>query len=147
MIDTGNQSPTASLWDLATRLQRCCEAQAESIRLETRLSPAELTLLRAFPSGEAIAGSQLAHAAELSVSRCSRVVDRLVRRGLVERDESSADRRVSLLRLSRAGQKSKATIADCLSRCDERIRTQLTPSEAIQTEAALARLVRALEPT
>jgi DNA-binding MarR family transcriptional regulator len=60
-------------------------------------------ILQVLDRGEEPTVKELAALIHRSVSRTSRIVDRLVRRGLVERREDEADRRARRLRLSAEG--------------------------------------------
>ncbi|MEJ2888711.1 MarR family winged helix-turn-helix transcriptional regulator [Actinomycetospora aeridis] len=67
------------------------------------LSMTQLATLYVLDSGEAVPLGTLAERVGRSVSATSRLVDALVRRGLVERQEHPTDRRVRLVAIAKDG--------------------------------------------
>jgi DNA-binding MarR family transcriptional regulator len=92
-----------NLWDVIERLQSRCIQQEMSIRKRLQLSPAEYLALRRLRVGEKITCRELARRMELSLSRTSRVIDRLYTRGYLERGGCAADRRCKSIGLTERG--------------------------------------------
>ncbi|MDT8915923.1 MarR family transcriptional regulator [Amycolatopsis sp. PS_44_ISF1] len=88
----------------------------------------------------------LAHAAALSLSRISRVIDSLVRRGLVAKSRCASDGRAANATLTELG---RAKLAEAypghLARVRAYLFDHLTPAEVLAAGPILARLAAALE--
>lgn len=138
-------NPPAPLMELVLQLERCCETQLDGILARAGLSPSEFTCIRALPVGESVASGALAARMGLSPSRGSRVVERLVRGGMLTRTSSDADRRVSMLALSERGRRLRAEVEDCLAACEEQLRRRLDHDERAAVERGLGLAIRALK--
>ncbi|QRP44837.1 MarR family winged helix-turn-helix transcriptional regulator [Amycolatopsis sp. FDAARGOS 1241] len=116
---------------------------------ETGVSMTDYTVLVSL--SEAAEGwlrlTDLAKATALSLSRISRVVDSLVKRGLVEKVKCESDGRAANARLTEAGQtKLKAAYPGHLERVRSHLFDHLSPEEVRGAGPILARLAAALEP-
>ena len=144
MIANGNEN-ALPLMALMTRLRRCCDQREMQVREETGLSGAEYAGMLAFPVGAAISASGLAERMGLSLSRVSRIVDRMVERGLVTRVPSAQDRRAVELSLTAEGSRVRTQLDDCLRRCDTTIREHLSDRELSVAGEGLDLLLGAME--
>jgi DNA-binding MarR family transcriptional regulator len=88
--------------------------------------------------------SQLGAVAVVSRSRVSRVVDELVRAGLVERVANPDDKRSSFARITPAGRsRLRAAAPTYLAGIEKHFTSHLTPAEAATLAAALERVMTA----
>jgi DNA-binding MarR family transcriptional regulator len=88
--------------------------------------------------------SQLGTVAVVSRSRVSRVVDELVRAGLVQRVANPADGRSALARITPAGRtRLRAAAPTYLGGIDRHFTSHLTEREATAVAAALEKVLRA----
>lgn len=91
--------------------------------------------------------SDLAKATALSLSRISRVVDSLVKRGLVQKSKCESDGRAANASLTDAGRaKLAGAYPGHLARVRSHLFDHLTPDEVRGAGPILARLAAALEP-
>ena len=130
---------------LIVRLRRCCQEREQVAQEQTGLSSAEYGCMAVFPPTQSISSSELAELVQLSPSRVSRVVDRLVRRGLVERRTSETNRRAVELRLTDTGRTTQTELEGCLRECGNELRNQLSTQEMFTAAAGLSILLGAME--
>ncbi len=112
--------------------------------LEHDLTLAELVVLRQMQRG----GLTVAEAAEclhLSPSAASRAVDRLVRDGLIRREENPEDRRQKLITMTPAGQRLLGDMESVFEERQGQIVAVLDEEEREQFRALLARMLSAHE--
>jgi DNA-binding MarR family transcriptional regulator len=92
------------LLTVAERLRQQWAAHAATVGL----SPAQVSALLTLTPGEAIPMRDLAARLDYDTSNLSTLVDRLERRGAVERRTDPSDRRVKALALTAAGEQLRA---------------------------------------
>jgi len=109
------------LWDILEVLNSRCREQENAIRERFRLSPAEYHGLRRLPPDETVTCQELARRMGLSLSRGSRVVDRLFSRGYVQRSDCAADRRCKSVRLTEQGIRVQRQAQALQEECESRI--------------------------
>jgi len=93
--------------------------------------------------GRASAPGDLAELLEVHPSNATRLVDRMVAKGLVERSASTDDRRVVSLEATVAGRRIVADVLDRRRRAIEEVLADLPPGEADAIGAALGRFATA----
>lgn len=118
-----------NLLDLIDRLKFNCIAHEQRVMDETGLSPAEYHGIAAINPGEKINGSDVSRKLNLSPSRASRVIDKMVKNGYLERENDDIDRRICFITLAPKGVALKKKIDAFRLDCDKRIRKQLSSSE------------------
>jgi DNA-binding MarR family transcriptional regulator len=97
--------------------------------------------------GRALTMSQLGTVAVVSRSRVSRVVDELVRAGLVERVPNPNDGRSAFARITREGRaRLRAAAPTYLGGIERHFTSHLTAAEARAVAAALEKVIRARDP-
>jgi DNA-binding MarR family transcriptional regulator len=116
------------LFDMVVSIMKRCQMTEEKIRNEFALSTAEYNGLLAMIPGERIMCNALSKRMELSPSRGSRVIERLVRKGYV-RSEVPDDRRSLELSLTNTGSQMRQRIEGKLQECEERMLATLSRSE------------------
>lgn len=128
------------LRSLVGEIVQCCH---ERQGLETErfgLPAAELRCLVLFePEGYLTAG-QLANHLDVGKSRVSRLVESLLQRGLLDSVEDRSDRRVKLLKLSRAGRAKVAEIDDFILKMHCQVLELLEPTQRTGVLATLEML-------
>jgi DNA-binding MarR family transcriptional regulator len=88
--------------------------------------------------GEKVTCQELANRLQLSLSRCSRIVDRLHSKGFLERIDCPSDRRCKNLSLTAKGIGTKSRIDDLRNECESRL-------SAVYPEKKLKVLLKELE--
>ena len=86
--------------------------------------------------------SELADACGVDVSTMSRLVDRLQSRGLIEREQSAEDRRVSFVQASAQGREVQHAMRAWRSEALKQLLGDWTPDEREQFAELLSRFVR-----
>jgi DNA-binding MarR family transcriptional regulator len=119
--------------DLIISLKSRCLEKEESIRLEFGLSPAEYRGILAMTPNEPCNCNALAVNMGLSVSRGSRVVEKLIKNKYLLQEVSKADRRNIILRLAPKGVKVRSKIEAVLNECETTIESRLSGAEIKNT--------------
>ena len=88
---------------------------------------------------------ELAERLGLSLPGCSRAVDHLVRRGLMDRREDAADRRMKRVSVTPAGQEAVRAIGDARRSALEAFARDIPPEKRERLLAALAPILDDLE--
>ena len=117
------------LFDMVVSIMKRCQMTEEKIKNEFALSTAEYNGLLAMIPGEKILCNALSKRMELSPSRGSRVIERLVRKGYVRSSQVPNDRRSLELSLTREGTNMRQRIEGKLHECEERMLSTLSRSE------------------
>lgn len=119
--------------DLIIGIKGKCLDKEESIRLEYDLSPAEYKGILAMQPGEPCNCNALSKNMGLSVSRGSRVVEKLIQNKYIEQKISNEDRRNVILKLAPKGTRVRKKIEATLNECERTIQKRLTNSEKKDT--------------
>jgi DNA-binding MarR family transcriptional regulator len=117
-----------SLISLIVSLKHSCVVQENSIREKLGLSAAEYHCLSALLPGEELSSSAVARIIGRSPSRTTRLVDKLIQRGFVQR-AAGPDRRTDAITLSSSGCKAHHRIEASLRECEQRLRRVLGKQE------------------
>ena len=100
------------LLDAIVKIKLYCQERERAIRDEQGLSQAEYGCIKVFPKGDVIGAGALSQLMGLSPSRGSRIIEKLVQHGYVERRPHPMDRRATDLVLSANGHAVKAALDD-----------------------------------
>ncbi len=111
--------------------------------LESEVTVAEWVVMREMYGREETAPSELADLTGMTRGAASKLVDRLVGKGLVTRKDRTDDRRFQQIALTVAGQKLVPALAALADRNDEEFFAPLTKSEREGLLATLKKLVQA----
>jgi DNA-binding MarR family transcriptional regulator len=129
-----------SIIDLIFQLKSSCLAKEDKIREELRLSPAEFRgLLSMFPGSE-IPCNILTKKMGLSVSRGSRIIDKLVKNGYLKENKNDKDGRITKITLTSKGITNQKKIHKILEDCENTILTRVSRSELSILENSLIKL-------
>jgi DNA-binding MarR family transcriptional regulator len=115
--------------DLVIALKHSCIVKEDSIREEFSLSPAEYRGILAINSGDAVSAGELSAKMGLSVSRGSRVIEKLTKNGYLKRTGDSNDRRCLTIALADKGLKVRTKIDKMLERCEKEFESKIPKSE------------------
>lgn len=115
--------------NLIFQLKSVCISKEDSIREELGLSPAEFRgILSLVPDSE-IPGNILSRKMGLSVSRGSRVIDKLYNSGYLKLNQDEADKRVVTVSLSEKGINVQRRIYQMLDECEKSLMKKMTEEE------------------
>ena len=130
-----------TLIDLIYRLKAGCLASELDIMEESGLSPAEFNGIAAIEPNEKISGNAVSKKMNLSPSRASRVVDKMVKNGYLIRETDALDRRKCKISLAGKGVKIKKRIRQIRRKCEKRIREEVPEKEIEAFSQILKRII------
>jgi DNA-binding MarR family transcriptional regulator len=107
---------------------KCCSKE-EKIREELKISPAEFKGLMSIEPGVIVPCKVLSQKMGLSVSRGSRVIEKLMKSGYMEEVKTSGDRRVMNITLAKKGINLQKKISKNFQECEHKILKNLSKSE------------------
>lgn len=122
-------------------LKNSCVLNDERIRDEIKLSPAEFNGIMSLDKGEKITCQALSGKMGLSVSRGSRVINKLLSKGYFRDEQFENDKRCSIISLTPEGVKAKQKINDILESCEMKITSKLTENEIEDMKKCLRKLI------
>jgi DNA-binding MarR family transcriptional regulator len=122
---------------------KCCTKE-EKIREELKVSPAEFKGLISIEPGVIVPCKVLSQKMGLSVSRGSRVIEKLMKSGYMEEVKTSGDRRVMNVTLSKKGINTQRKIMKILQDCEHKILKNFSKPELESLIASLVKVNEAL---
>ena len=125
-------------------LKLSCLAKEEKIREELNLSPAEYKGILTIEPGSSLPCSKLSKAMGLSVSRGSRVIDKLIKNGYLKADSAAKDRRVMNVFLTSKGFRIQTKIHNLLEECESIILSKFSKTELTSLENSLMKISKIL---
>jgi DNA-binding MarR family transcriptional regulator len=120
---------------------KCC-SQEEKIRTELKLSPAEFKGLMSIEPGMIVPCKVLSQKMGLSVSRGSRVIEKLMKSGYLKEVKTSKDRRVMNVTLAQKGINTQKRIMKIFQDCEHKILKKFSKPEL---ESLISSLVKVNE--
>ncbi len=96
--------------DLTYELLENCQMKIEHTADKLNLTVAEFKLLRSLEEGEMISAGALAKRMGLSSSRITRIIDGLLKKGMVKKETGGKDRRIVDIGLTSAGIGARAQL-------------------------------------
>jgi|WetSurMetagenome_2_1015567.scaffolds.fasta_scaffold254396_1 DNA-binding MarR family transcriptional regulator len=136
--------PALSLLGLVRAMRDCCQRQEGEMCRKLALTASQFGCLLAVPevAGESNV-NQMAEFMGLSASRASRIVDSLVRAGLLERRTMDQDRRTQLVRLTPVGQEKWRLARQLLAECEKKLLAYVPPQRSQEMQETLQVLIKA----
>jgi len=133
-----------SLFELILSIKRKCQTNEETIQNELGITQAELNGLLVLNKEEKIPANHFAARMNLSPSRGSRVLNKLVTSGYVKTHFIPEDRRSLLIALTSEGIGMKTNILDRMAACEEKICQKIDSNRIDEIRASLELLAEAL---
>jgi DNA-binding MarR family transcriptional regulator len=130
------------IFEVITNLKNRCLDREERIQKEYLLSPAEYNGLLSVEPGGIYSCNELSKKLGLSVSRSSRVLERLINNGYFKGVKFKEDRRVLKVTLTEKGKTIRNKIYGKLEECEKEIVNSLQKSELYLLENTLNKLSR-----
>ena len=115
--------------ELLYELKKKCIVNDDAFMAKTDLSQAEYQLFIAISTCKDINSNALSMKTGLSLSRISRVIDKMVNNGYMTRETHSSDRRTIKLELTKEGRKLMVRIIDYRKECELRILKNVSNKE------------------
>ena len=135
----------STAWESFFRATRRARGRAIGPLEGSSLTLAQYQLLEALQTAERLPVSELAATAGVAPPTATRMLDALVREGVVARTPCEDDRRVVRVALTAGGRDAVATAGRQVAERRARVRDQLSPDEQAQAAALLRRLAAVLE--
>lgn len=130
--------------DLVDQLRKRCLENELAFIARTKLSLAEFNGISALEPGERLCGNMLSRKMNLSPSRASRVIEKLVKNGFLLREIDPQDRRRCTICLAKKGVALKQQLRNVRQECEEKVRSQLSVQEVDHVLRHLRKLNEAL---
>ncbi len=131
--------------DLTFSLLEQCQVKQERIAATLGLTVSEFKLLRALKRDKAVPAGELAKRVELSSSRLTRILDGMVKKGIVTRVAAEDDRRVIEVSLTEGGQRIQQTLNEKYVQTHQDILGLLPPGGGESVIVALEKLGEAMQ--
>ena len=129
-----------SVINLIFGLKYSCIAKEEKIIRELMLSPAEYRGILSIVPGSEIPCNILSRKMGLSVSRGSRVIDKLINNGYLKENQSKTDQRVTNVELTAKGIKTQRKIHNMLDDCEQMILKNMSETELESFTSSLTKI-------
>jgi len=115
--------------DLINQLKKKCISFDIDCMREHNISDSEYNFFLIAADCEKLNSKLIAEKMNLSLSRVSRVIDKLVKNGFIERESNLEDRRIININLSKKGKDLKTRIDDFRNECERKIIKSIPSSE------------------
>jgi len=127
--------------DILADLKRECLASEEKIRKMLNLSEAEHNGLLCLNKGEKITCQEFSARMNLSVSRGSRVIDKLFKKRYIDRVDCSEDRRCKHIMLTKNGATIRRKINDHRKDCEQKLVADYSEQKIALLKKELRRMI------
>jgi DNA-binding MarR family transcriptional regulator len=131
-----------NFFELIRQLRHKCLEREERVRKMYALSSAEFAALLSLESSERVTCREFSSRMNLSVSRGSRVIDRLHSNGLIERTDLQSDRRCKNVWLTSRGQEVKEGISREMDVCEKVVSSAVSENELRELKHSLRKIVK-----
>jgi len=132
------------IYQTILNLKKYCICNEDKISSSCHISMAELKGINAIEYQESISCAKLSQKMNLSPSRGSRIIDNLVRKGYLFREIKDQDRRMTLVCLTKRGEKLKYDIKKEQMAFENMLTSELSSQEIESIKEGLAVLEKVL---
>ena len=147
--DTKNQKAlfgqSVRLGELVEEVSHCCQDRLLAEARLFELPPTELKALLVFGQDRYLTPKGLAAALDLTKGRITKILEGLLKRGLVEQVDDPSDGRVKLLRLTSSGRRKMDQVRAHQDWIFQRVLANMEPAQRTTVLAALELLRAAME--
>jgi len=130
--------------DLVFEMKKKCAVIDNQLMDQLHLSQSELLFFSSLDQCTGISSPELAKNMGLSPSRISRVIEKLVVNGYLDRNTDKSDRRAITLCLTEDGKKIRAEIDKHREECETRILEVLPDSDVEKFREIIGKLIKEL---
>lgn len=130
--------------DLIIELKKKCSIKEEDIQREFDLSQAEYRGIVCMESSEKVTCSDFSQRMNLSPSRGSRIIEKMIEKGFINYDNVPGDRRAHAVSLTGKGKSVKKKIELKKDECEDAIRTHYSNQQIDSLKETLVMLLKAL---
>ena len=135
---------TSSIIEKITQLKEKCMLTEEQFRDCSNLSPSEYNAMMSIEEGESVKSNEFSLKMGLSPSRGSRVIEKLVKRGLIKSRKVRTDKRAIRLCLTEEGVTLRKELDGLKCHCDSKIHEEFSDEEIAVIEDSLDKLLSVL---
>lgn len=121
----------SGIMGIVYEMKKKCANVDQRLMDELNLSQSEYLFFSSLDNCQVINSNELSRSMGLSASRVSRVVEKLVVNGFLDRNPDSSDRRAIILCLTSRGKEIKAMIDRGRLKCEEQL-LQVIPAEEVE---------------
>jgi DNA-binding MarR family transcriptional regulator len=132
-----------NFFDLIRRISHKCREREDRVKRKFALSPAEYEALISLQGRERVTCREFSSRMRLSVSRGSRIIDKLYSRGLIQRTDLDTDRRCKNIWLTDKGKKVRDAIRQKMSACENQLTSVFSAAELRSLKQSLRRVLAA----
>jgi len=132
-------------FEVVLLIKRTCVATEEAIRGEFRLTQAEFTGLLAVGPTERVSGAEFSARMGLSPSRGSRVLSRLVKKGLLKSNPLPDNRRSVTISMTAKGARMRESLEQRMDLCGRSMIERLPARDQKKVEASFHLLEKVFE--
>ena len=129
---------------LVYQMKQKCAKVDQQLMDDLKISQSELLFFSALNNCQGISSPELAKNMGLSLSRISRVVDKLVVNGYLDRNPDSNDRRAITLCLTPKGKIVRSKIDEVRNECESRLIGVISSAEIEQFREVISKIVKNL---
>ena len=127
--------------DLVVSLKGKCLITDDQIRSSTPLSPSEYRGIVNMSEGEELSATEFSKRMGLSLSRGSRVIEKMIQNGYLKRYSPQSNRRATMISLAQKGTVLQGKIFKMKMSCEHKIKNKLTQNEFDQVKGSLRKLI------
>jgi len=135
---------TSGIMSLVYQMKQKCAKVDQQLMDDLKISQSELLFFSALNNCQGISSPELAKNMGLSLSRISRVVDKLVVNGYLDRNPDSNDRRAITLCLTPKGKIVRSKIDEVRNECESRLIGVISSAEIEQFREVISKIVKNL---
>lgn len=125
-------------------MKKKCAHVDQRIMEDFNLSQSEFLFFSSLDNCQEISSNELSKSMGLSASRVSRVVDKLVVRGYLDRDIDTSDRRAITLCLTSKGKEIKSLIDRERLQCEEKLLKVIPDEEVEKLREIIGKIIEAI---
>ena len=135
---------STGIMGMVYEMKKKCGQVDQRLMDDLNISQSELQFFSALVDCQGISSPELAKNMGLSLSRISRVVDKLVVNGYLDRNTDAADRRAITLCLTDKGKVVRHKIDEVRNECEARILETIPSEEIEQFRKIISKIVKNL---
>ena len=132
---------TSGILSMIYEMKKQCAKVDQLLMDDLNISQSELLFFSALDTCKGLSSPELAKNMGLSASRVSRVVDKLVVNGFLDRNTDASDRRVITLCLTPKGKVIRGKIDKVRNECEARLLESIASEEVEQFREIISKIV------
>ena len=135
---------TTGIMGMVYEMKKKCTHVDQRLMEEFNLSQSEYLFFSSLDNCQVISSNELSKSMGLSASRVSRVVEKLVVNGYLDRNTDSSDRRAITLCLTSKGREIKSRIDQERLKCEEQLLRVIPSDEVEKLREIIGKIIKAI---